>query len=453
MKKKAFLGIDVSKGYADFVLLAEDKSILCEDFQLTDNPGGRAKLKELIEIWLTDAAEHLYCGVESTGGYENNWYFYLKSLARNKPLSVARLNPRGVKAVGTAILTRTITDAVSAYNIALYLIGYPEKISYQNASISVDSKCKEGRQQYTYLMMLKKTKVQFSNQFEKVLYQHFSEVMIYCRNGAPAWLLRMLTRYPSARSVLKAGPAKLVQIKGISSGRALSLIKKMEGSLQNSSTQIEHLIMMTAKEILHKKDLIENEKQYLYDLYHEDEDVKLMSTINGIGDQSAIELMLEIEGVDRFELCKKISSYFGVHPQYKQSGDGTWSSHMSKQGRGQVRSILYMAALTGARCNPILKQLYARFRAKGMHHYQAMGVVMHKLLRIIYGVLKNKQPFSVEVDEKNQKRSMEKQKENELVLKEQKKIKKQKKYRYQDLSTDAPISRRNEQKRKKQMAS
>ena len=126
---------------------------------------------------------------------------------------------------------------------------------------------------------------------------------------------------------------------------------------------------------------------------------------------------------------------------------------MSKQGRGQVRSILFMAALSGARCNPILKKLYARFRAKGMHHYQAMGVVMHKLLRIIYGVLKNKKPFSVEIDEKNQKRSMEKQQENEVIIKEVKKIRKQKKYRYQDLSTDAPISRQNEQKRKKQMAS
>lgn len=451
MKKKAFLGIDVSKGYADFVLLAEDKSILCEGFQLTDNPDGRARLKELIEIWLADEAEHFYCGVESTGGYENNWYSYLKNLAESKPLSVARLNPRGVKAVGAAILTRTVTDAVSAHNIALYLIGYPEKVSYQNAGTS--DKCKEGRQQCTYLSMLKKTKVQFANQFEKLLYQHFSEVMIYCRHGVPAWLLRMLTRYPSARSVLKAGPSKLEQIKGISSGRALSLIKKVEGSVQMVSSQIEHLIIMTAKEILHKKDLIENEKEYLYELYHDDDDVKLMSSIPGIGDQSAIELMLEIEEVERFEFSKNISSYFGVHPQFKQSGDGTWSSHMSKQGRGQVRSILFMAALSGARCNPILKKLYARFRAKGMHHYQAMGVVMHKLLRIIYGVLKHKQPFNVELDEKNQQRSMEKQQENEVKIKEVEKIRKQKKYRYQDLSTDAPISRQNEKKRKKQMAS
>lgn len=452
MKKKAFLGIDVSKGYADFLLLAENKTKLCEPFQLADNAEGRRKLKELTEIWCTEIVDHLYCGVESTGGYENNWYCCLKNLSRSSSLSVTRLNARAVKAVSIATLTRTITDEVSAYNIALYLIGYPEKISYEN-TYSPDNKFREGRQQYTYLTMLKKQKVQLSNQFEKLLYQYFPEMLTYCRHGVPGWLLRMLTRYPSARTVLKAGASKLAQIKGISSGRAVSIVKKSEDAMQISHIQTEHLIIVTAKEILHKMDLIDNEKEYLEKIYAEDENVNLLSSIKCIGHPSAIELMLEIEDVSRFKECKNLTSYFGVHPKFKQSGDGTWGSHMSKQGRGQVRSILYMASLSGVRCNPILKQLYARYRAKGMKHYQAMGVVMHKLLRIIYGVLKNKQPFNIEVDEKNKNRSEEKQKENESLLKLENEIKSERKYRFQALSTDAPISRRNEQKRKKQMAS
>lgn len=53
------------------------------------------------------------------------------------------------------------------------------------------------------------------------------------------------------------------------------------------------------------------------------------------------------------------------------------------------------------RSNEILKKLYARFRAQGMNHYAAMGVVMHKLLRIIYGVLKSKKTFDAAIDPKN----------------------------------------------------
>ena len=114
-----------------------------------------------------------------------------------------------------------------------------------------------------------------------------------------------------------------------------------------------------------------------------------------------------------------------------------------------------MAALTAIRCNPVLKQVYAKHRAKGMKHYQAMGVVMHKLLRIVYGVLKNKTKFNAATDEKNQQQAADKQKEKEQQKKEGKKIIEHKKHRFQSvLKTEAPISGRTAQRRKKeQMAS
>lgn len=65
---KAYLGIDVSKGYADFQLLDADEKILEENFQLPDHKEGRAQLLKLIQSWLGQGVTHLYCGVESTGG-------------------------------------------------------------------------------------------------------------------------------------------------------------------------------------------------------------------------------------------------------------------------------------------------------------------------------------------------------------------------------------------------
>ncbi|WP_204985925.1 hypothetical protein, partial [Mucilaginibacter psychrotolerans] len=56
-------------------------------------------------------------------------------------------------------------------------------------------------------------------------------------------------------------------------------------------------------------------------------------------------------------------------------------------------------------------------------------------------------------DELNQKRSTEKQQEKELQDKTENKIIKQKKHRFQEVSTDGPISRRKDQKIRKQIAS
>ena len=82
MEKKGFLGIDISKGHADFLLLDICGNVMEEGFQLPDNKQGKQKLKELIVSWKRQGLEELYCGVESTGGYENNWYSYLKEGCR-----------------------------------------------------------------------------------------------------------------------------------------------------------------------------------------------------------------------------------------------------------------------------------------------------------------------------------------------------------------------------------
>ena len=50
---KAYLGIDVSKGYADFTLLNEQKKELETVFQLDDTRLGHDALKELLQKFIT----------------------------------------------------------------------------------------------------------------------------------------------------------------------------------------------------------------------------------------------------------------------------------------------------------------------------------------------------------------------------------------------------------------
>lgn len=454
MEVKGFLGIDVSKGYADFVLLDQNDLVMEAGFQLSDDKSGRQKLKEIISSWQQQGLKELYCGVESTGGYENNWYSLIKgAFHKGSGVHVCRINPKGVKSVGDAALKRTITDEVSAENIASYLIRFPKKLDYGLDGESSPQGFKDGRQHLTCINMHKKQKVQLSNQLEKLLYQHFPEVLVYCRHGTPVWLLNMLVKHPSAEKVIKAGVSRLSGIKSISEEKAQAIISKAKENIQSASAQTCHVIMITAREILHKEELIKEEKQYLTNLYKNSEEVILLSSIPGVGTDSAVVIALEIEDVDRFETAKKMASFFGIHPTFKQSGDGKWGNFMSKTGRSELRAALYMPALTAVRCNPVLKELYARFRAKGMSHYQAIGVVMHKLLRIIYGILKNKTIFNAQTDEQNQQNSKKKQHTNEQTLKEDKRLKKQHKNRFQSISTNAPISRRKERKIKEQIAS
>lgn len=450
MKKKAFLGIDVSKGYADFILLDSERNVLEESFQLDDNKAGRKKLAELIKDWFSAGLTELYCGVESTGGYENNWYCFLQNLSFVHNLKVARLNPKGVKSISEATLKRTITDAVSAVNIALYLVSFPEKIVYSGGQPVVNSHFREERQALAFKRMQLKQKVQLNNQLEKLLYQYFSELLVYCRHGIPDWLLHLLVKYPSAKQVVRSGEKMLIKIKGISSGKAKAIVNKAQLSDQVVSDTIKRIISETAREMLHKKQLIERETDLITERFKNHPEVKLLSTINGIGNPTAVRIMLEVESIDRFGSAKRLCSFFGLHPTFRQSGDGTWGSKLSKKGRPDLRAALYMCSLSAIRSDDNLKQLYARFRSQGMNHYQAICVVMHKMLRIIYGVLKNQMAYDPEIDNRNKELAQQKQQETEAIARLQNLERKNKSNRFKVEKTDAPISRRAAQKRKKQ---
>ena len=110
---------------------------------------------------------------------------------------------------------------------------------------------------------------------------------------------------------------------------------------------------------------------------------------------------------------------------------------MSKQGRKEPRRILYMVALTAIRCNPLIREIYHRHQQLGKCNMSAIGVCMHKILRIIYGMLKHQNPFDPQVDINN--RQLKKGKLNQQA--------KDKDRRFQGFDPHAPISRRQNKKR------
>ena len=70
-----YLGVDVSKGYADFVMFNSKQQQVVKNFQLDDTFDGHARLYEILCGFLADHKEsRLFAALESTGGYENNWY-------------------------------------------------------------------------------------------------------------------------------------------------------------------------------------------------------------------------------------------------------------------------------------------------------------------------------------------------------------------------------------------
>jgi transposase len=429
-----YLGIDVSKGYADFVILNQLKQPVMPNFQLDDTFQGHSRLYEILEQFLADHQKSvLYAGVESTGGFENNWYQTLISFQASLPIQSARLNPLGVLHNSKADLKRNKTDKISAQSVAEYLVSHSEKVRYQQ-----EDQLAGLRKQWCFIQMLTKQCTQFVNQLHSLIYTANPELLTFCRDGMPAWVIKLLLRYPTADRLAKAHIQTVAKIPYVSLERAQMLVAAAKNSVASSVDAVSaQLIIATATQILHLKKTIAAQTDLMganCDLPQ----VKLLKTFVGIGDTLAIGLMIEIQNIARFKSVKRLASFWGVHPVYKISGDGSGAFKMSKQGRVQPRKLLYLAALTAIVHNPVIKPLYEHHVQQGRQRMDAIGICMHKILRIIYGMLKNKTAFSPQIDQNNQKRAMQAQKSG---------LEKNKDRRFQSYDTGAPVSRRQHKKR------
>ncbi len=121
-----------------------------------------------------------------------------------------------------------------------------------------------------------------------------------------------------------------------------------------------------------------------------------LESIPGLGRQSSIILMAEIQDIERFASAKKLAAYAGVTPENRQSG--TWSApaSMSKRGSARLRQALYMPAMTAKRYNPIVSSFCERLEERGKDSMAVVGAAMHKLIRLVYGVWSNEEPFDPE---------------------------------------------------------
>jgi transposase len=120
-------------------------------------------------------------------------------------------------------------------------------------------------------------------------------------------------------------------------------------------------------------------------LWRERED--LLKSCKCIGPGTARTLVIELPELGTLGR-RQISALVGVACFTQKSGKWQGKS-FCRGGRAAVRGALYMAALTGVRFNPVLKEFYQRLTAQGKPHKVAMVACMRKLLCILNAMVRD----------------------------------------------------------------
>ena len=121
------------------------------------------------------------------------------------------------------------------------------------------------------------------------------------------------------------------------------------------------------------------------------ESLSLLKTIPGIGNKTALMLLVFTDGFNRFNSSKELCSYAGITPVIRQSGTSVnGRSRMSKMGNPKLRNLLFMCSFNACKYNQACKALFDRIVAKGKSKKLALIAVCNKLLKQAFAVVKNK---------------------------------------------------------------
>jgi transposase len=152
-------------------------------------------------------------------------------------------------------------------------------------------------------------------------------------------------------------------------------------------------------------DLLKNIDSFLLQNVQSDnpklaQQVALLDSIPGVGKLSAMTIVAEAGDITRFKNARALTAFAGLDPSVKESGKFKGKRNkISKRGSRLLRRALNLVASRSVSktrkdeyVNPFLHEFYER-KCQAKPKLVALTAVAHKLIYIIFAVIRNNQPF------------------------------------------------------------
>jgi len=273
------------------------------------------------------------CIMEATGNYHLNLAHYLYQVG----IKVIAENPLKIKRFSQMSLQRTKTDKADA------------KLIYEYGRIILSSTD-------LYFWQPDKIEIGHLKQYDTVRHQ----------------LIKQRTALSNSEEALNA----LTHL----NDEVTQVLNDMVAAVDNAIKQLDKGMLKLVKE-------------------HYSETFDLVTSVPGVGPKTATMMICITDGFKKFSHAqvKQFISYIGMSPRTFESGTSVKGrAHISKVGNSRMRSMLYMCSWTAKRKNKQCVTLYERLSEKGKPEKVIKVAIAHKLVRQVFGVIKNGEPFSKE---------------------------------------------------------
>jgi len=381
-----FAGIDIASETHVVAVVGETGEVGVKATAFGEDAAGYAKL-----FGLLGPPGEVLVAMEATGHY---WKNLFAALAANG-YAAALINPLRTHRFAAEDLERTKTDAIDALGIARFAAQ-----KRPAATRLSDPATEELRE----LVRLRDRLVQdFGDrlrQLHRLVDLGFPEFSRYVKSLDSELASSILHDYPTAQAFHGISAKRLAQLRydgrhKVGAELAHDLIEAAQRSVGRHHGEPYRIQVRYACEDL---DTLRRRLRALdRDIdskLAEHEVGTLLTSIDGIGAQTAARLIATLGNPANFRNAGALASYVGVIPGLKQSGKRRNArAALTPIGNAQLRAALWMPTLTAVRRNPWLRRHYEALRSRGKLPKVALVACMHKLLIAVYAVAKHRRPF------------------------------------------------------------
>lgn len=113
--------------------------------------------------------------------------------------------------------------------------------------------------------------------------------------------------------------------------------------------------------------------------------------IEGIGPVTAAALVMAFSRA-RFANSDAFIAFLGLDVRIRDSGKKRGQRRLTKQGDGELRRLLYLAAMQ-AKAKPAWRAFFQRHLDRGLARIQALNALARKLARVAFALMKNETDY------------------------------------------------------------
>jgi transposase len=218
-------------------------------------------------------------------------------------------------------------------------------------------------------------------------------------NKSGLWLL---ARYVTPAQIRAAGRTRLTNYLRKAGGLPTAAITTLvDAALQAAHAQrlavpgeavAADIIRELAAEALAARDRLKDLDTRIEEALARHPDAALVRSLPGMGAVLTAEFLAEAGGLTRFPTADQLASAAGLAPVLKQSGKVHYLQRATA-GNKALKRVFYQSAFCALQRDPASRAYYARKRAEGKRHHQALISLARRRVTVLHAMLRTRQPY------------------------------------------------------------